>query len=143
MVLKVDLSNAFNTVSRLHLLQAALHYTPAAYNYLSFAYSQPAFLFSGGTSFRSETGTHQGCPLGPLGFALGIQPVIEQLASHGQLIWSTWYLDDGLLVGSPEQVLSAFAFLRAEFESRGLHINTAKCETWDLERHHSWLNARK
>jgi hypothetical protein len=70
MALKVDLSNAFNTVDRGQVLQAAARLAPAAYNFLAFAYSRTAPLFTGGQMLTSETGTHQGCPLGPLGFAL-------------------------------------------------------------------------
>ena len=41
-VLKVDMTNAFNTVDRTALLKAALHFTPALFNYLRFAYGQEA-----------------------------------------------------------------------------------------------------
>lgn len=40
--LKIDLSNAFNTVDRLALLKSCLHYTPSLFNYLSFAYGRHA-----------------------------------------------------------------------------------------------------
>ena len=78
----------------------------------------------------SETGTHQGCPLGPLGFALAIQPVLEELQDKGELIWSSWYLDDGILLGSPEKVSEAFTWLQLKLAERGLVINQQKCEAW-------------
>ena len=78
----------------------------------------------------SETGTHQGCPLGPLGFALAIQPLLEDLVDRGELVWSTWYLDDGILIGSPEKVAEAFTKLRQGLAERGLVINEFKCEIW-------------
>ena len=78
----------------------------------------------------SETGTHQGCPLGPLGFALAIQPVLEELQDKGELIWSSWYLDDGSLLGSPEKVSEAFTWLQLKLAERGLGRNQQKCEAW-------------
>ena len=123
MILKVDMSNAFNTVHRSRVLQSALAYCPAAFNYLQFAYSAPAPLFVGGSMLSSETGTHQGCPLGPLGFALAIQPILEELQDKGELIWSSWYPDDGILVGSPEKVSEAFTWLQIQLANRGLEVN--------------------
>ena len=59
------------------LLLAAAKRAPAAFNYLRFTYGAAAPLYVGGTSLISQTGTHQGCPLGPAAFASGIQPVVE------------------------------------------------------------------
>jgi hypothetical protein len=112
------------------VLQCALAYCPAAFNYLQFAYSAPAPLFVGGNVLSSETGTHQGCPLGPLDFALAIQPVLDDLRDKGELIWSSWYLDDGILVGSPEKVAEAFTWLQLQLAERGLVVNQQKCEAW-------------
>ena len=130
MMLKVDMTSAFNTVHRLSVLQSALAYWPAAFNYLNFAYRAPGPLFVGGQVLASETGTHQGCPLGPLWFALAIQPILEDLADRSELIWSSWYLDDGILIGSPEKVADAFGKLSIQLGDRGLAINAAKCEAW-------------
>jgi hypothetical protein len=46
------------------------------------------------------------------------------------LIWNIWYLDDGLLVGSPEQISQALAYLKAELLKRGLRLNRAKSNLW-------------
>ena len=129
-ILKVDLSNAFNSVQRWAVLKAATAYVPAAYNYLKYAYSQEAPLYVGDVTIPSQKGTHQGCPLGPLGFSLAIQPVIEELTKPGTLLWSTWYLDDGVLVGTAAQVLAALRTLKDSFAAIGLEINLKKCELW-------------
>ena len=71
----------------------------------------------------SRTGTHQGCPLGPLGFALAIQPTLEKLQNTSGLVWQSWYLDDGLLVGSPEAVARAFQMLKVDLGGVGLTVN--------------------
>ena len=74
------MSNAFNTVDRTAMLKACLHCTPSLYNYLRFAYGRTATLnVDQGVSIPSLAGTHQGCPLGPIGFALAIQPTLEKL----------------------------------------------------------------
>ena len=70
--LQADLSNAFNSLDRSALRQAAATRAPSAYNYLRLAYGASAPLYVGGTTIPSLKGIHQVCPLGPLGFALGI-----------------------------------------------------------------------
>jgi len=44
-------------------------------------------------------------PLGPLLFALAIQPLVEQLQSIDGLKLNIWYLDDGILGGPVPAVL--------------------------------------
>ena len=129
-MLKVDMSNAFNTVHRGDVLQGALHYCPSAYNYLATAYRSPAPLFCGGKVLWSREGTHQGCPLGPLGFSLAIQPVLEHLRDMHGLAWQVWYLDDGVLFGDALQVSQAFQVLQSQLADRGLQVNCTKCELW-------------
>jgi hypothetical protein len=134
--LKVDMANAFNTVDRTAMLKATLHYTPALYNFLRFAYGLPAPLhINDEVSLLSRTGTHQGCPLGPVGFALAIHPTVERLQKVGGLVWNSWYLDDGLLVGTAEAVRTAFSMLSADLQSIGLRVNASKCEVWGPEAH--------
>ena len=102
---------------------------PSAYNYLRFAYSVETPLFHQGATIKSQTGTQQGCPLGPLGFALGIHGVVTALASH-RLLLNTWYLDDGILVGDGPAVGAAFACLGEAFKRVGPTVNSAKCRLW-------------
>ena len=129
-LLKVDLSNAFNCVSREAILKGTLHYAPGAYNFLAFAYHQHVPLYLGDASLSSEKGTHQGCPLGPLGFALGVQDILERVSATGGLVWSSWYLDDGLLIGPPDRIVAAMQDLQTSFSQRGLDVNLRKCEVW-------------
>jgi hypothetical protein len=78
----------------------------------------------------SQTGVHQGCPLGPVGFALGIHSAIERVQTIPGLLWQTWYLDDGIIIGDCAAVTSAFHQLQTDLERQGLCINPAKCELW-------------
>jgi hypothetical protein len=74
-LLKIDMANAFNTVSRKAVLQEAGGHCPTLFNYLRFNYQLHAPLFCGGEVLSSQAGVHQGCPLGPVGFALAIHPI--------------------------------------------------------------------
>ena len=128
--LQVDFANAFNSMDRSAILREAAARTPAAFNYLRFAYGAVAPLYVGGTMMLSRTGTHQGCPLGPLGFALGLQPIAEKLQRLGGLIWNTWYLDDGVLIGDAGRIQQALTTVEAEAALIGLALNRSKCVLW-------------
>ena len=128
--LKIDLRNAFNCISRAQVLRAATHYTPALYHYLKTCYSNTVPLFCGGRVLASQEGTHQGCPLGPLGFAVGIHPILEAVCKETLLHWQVWYLDDGLLIGDPSNVGRALEMLSTRLEAIGLSVNFSKCELW-------------
>ena len=67
---------------------------------------------------------------GTLGFALGIQPVLEELQALHALTWQVWYLDDGILFGDASQVEMTFKLLTERFAARGLLVNANKCEIW-------------
>ena len=87
-------------------------------------------MYTGDSILKSRTGTHQGCPLGPLGFALAIQPTLEKLQRDAGLVWQCWYLDDGLLLGYAEAVSQAFATIKGDLAQVGLTVNSQKCEVW-------------
>ena len=129
-MLKLDMANAFNTVSRKDVLQGALELCPAAFNFLRFAYSERAPLFTGGKLLWSKEGTHQGCPLGPLGFALGIHPVLLELARTPGVKWQSWYLDDAILLGDAQHIAAALLEVQERMALRGLRLNLNKCELW-------------
>ena len=77
--------NAFNTIHRDKVLEAARSKAPAIYNYLWYAYHEVSPLFVGGKFILSQTGMQQGCPMGPVGFALGLQDAIPP---RGVSVWA-------------------------------------------------------
>lgn len=79
-LLQVDLTSAFNYVSRSSFLKATRENLPELYSWVAFCYaSELAHLWTGDESFRSIAGVQQGDPLGPLLFALALKPVIDRL----------------------------------------------------------------
>ncbi len=103
-VLQVDMTNAFNTIDRLAMLRGAMKVAPGAFNWLRFCYDEPTGLICAGQRFcESRTGVHQGDAMGPLAFALGLKSVTDE-APALDLIWKSWYLDDGTIVGPAREV---------------------------------------
>ena len=77
---------------------------------------------------KSCCGVQQGDPLGPLGLALALHPIIKQISEEvpsSEL--NVWYLDDGTLCGSRSELLKALNILELEGPRRGLHLNQDKC----------------
>ena len=78
----------------------------------------------------SEEGIHQGDPLGPVLFSLGIHNILTTIQCKFQDIVVLAYLDDVILVGSSLNVLDAFASLKQEFGNVELQIQDKKCELY-------------
>ena len=69
----------------------------------------------------------QGDPLGPLGFALTLHPIVERIKAEAPtLALNAWYLDDGTLVGHPRDLSAALHIVETEGPPVGLHLNRGK-----------------
>ena len=68
------------------------------------AYESPSSLFFDEVVIKSSEGVHQGDPLGTLLFCLTTHNMVQQLRSELNL----FYLDDGTLGGSLDEVLVDF-----------------------------------
>jgi hypothetical protein len=151
-LLKIDFTNAFNTLSR-HATAQALRDSPHSQHLLGiyrFLYQQPSVLLvssAAGDTKRllSETGGRQGDPLFPFLFSLTLSPLIQDLAarfaltaditcgdgslSTRKLIWAL--LDDVSLIlregASPEAVI-AYLTSPAVVQRYGLQVNQTKTE---------------
>ena len=75
----------------------------------------------------SRCGVQQGDPLGPLGFALTLQPIVERIKTEVPgLKINAWYLDDGTLCGSPADLAAALSIVEQDGPTRGLYLNRSK-----------------
>ena len=128
----MDITNAFNSVSRYSLLQGALRKVPGAYNWLAWCYASPCPLFCQGQLLtQSSVGVHQGDAMGPLAFALGLDSILDQCAiPQSALAWSSWYLDDRVIVGTLPAVRNYLQAIHNAAASAGLTLNLSKCSLW-------------
>ena len=124
LMLKVDFRNAFNSIHRDKVLSSVMDKAPEIYPLAYSAYSQPSLLFFGNSILESAEGVQQGDPLGPLFFSLAIHDMVSSLKSQFRL----FYLDDGTLGGTLEEVKEDLHVLESAAELLGLHLNHSKSE---------------
>ena len=89
-LIKLDFSNAFNTLRRDVMLEAVLREILEIFNFCRLSYAENSTLLFNEFKISSEEGPQQGDPLGPLLFALTIHPILQSLVSE----FKTGYLDD-------------------------------------------------
>lgn len=122
--LKIDFRNAFNEIRRDSMLEQVKAFLPGYFPFVSQGYMKESFLYFNSRKILSERGVQQGDPLGPILFALTLHPIILQTKTELNL----WYLDDGTIAGSSQNVLDAFNQIKESSEAIGLQINQKKCE---------------
>ena len=125
-LLQLDFRNAYNTLSREAILAAIAAQCPVFLPYATSCYGNPALLFASGFTINSEEGEHQGCPCGPLFFAITTHE-LTKLADSLSGGWSHWYLDDGYIAGPRTTVDAALNAVEVKAKTLGLALNRAKC----------------
>ena len=125
-LVKFDFSNAFNTISRQAVLQAAHDHFPGLSRWACWCYGDASRLCFGKTGLPSTGGVQQGDPLGPLLFSAAIQSLAQE--ARGQVDLAVFYLDDGFLAGDIGAVSSALSVLHQRAGTLGLQLNFDKCE---------------
>ena len=123
-IVKLDFSNAFNTISRAAVLYAVSNQIPELYRFCFAAYGDTSVLQFGQEVISSAEGVQQGDPLGPLLFCLTLQPILSSLSSKLRL----GYLDDVTLGGSINTVNLDVQLIESSGQSLGLILNRSKCE---------------
>ena len=131
-VLKSDVKNAFNSVSRDQIMEQVSLTFPELYNHVIQMYGKPSSLVFMQGSFTvvipSEEGVHQGDPLGPVLFAMAIHPVSTKIQKSHSQVRVLAYLDDVFLLGGAKSVLAAFYDLKETFSTINLFIADKKCK---------------
>ena len=130
-VCKVNMSNAFNLLSRQALLEeCAVHFSELL-PWVGWCYGFHPTLWHPLGQLSSETGVQQRDPLGPLLFSLVLHKLmlsIAQVKDCLSLLSNRWYLDDFVLSGHSQAVTRAVNLIPEMGPSLGLFINVSKCE---------------
>lgn len=127
---QIDLTNAFNRVSREAVLEQVAAVCPVIYPWVASTLCCSGLLFFDKHLLYSRAGVQQGDPLGPMLFALAIHPLLLRLAAISQLHVSAWYLDDGTLAGSQAAVTAGLEAIAAAGPALGLHLSREKTRVW-------------
>ena len=123
-LLKIDMKNVFNSISRDALPATVFAKNPLVYNYTEAAYAKPSSLFYRDKIILSEEGAQQGDPEGPPLFSDTINDTIRSLCRKLNL----WYLDDGNLAGTFYGRAERLYNSEKHFLAMGLEVNPQKCE---------------
>ena len=81
-VVKLDFSNAFDSLHRDVMLDEVLEKIPGIYKFCHLSYSKPSELVYSGLAIHSREGPQQGDPLDPLLFCGTIHPLLLSLTSE-------------------------------------------------------------
>ena len=101
-LLKLDLSNAFNAISRDIILQTIYDELPELFPFISTCYDSASHLCFGDFLISSDEGAQQGDPLGPLIFCASSLKLAKLLKTELNI----WYMDDGTLGGDVDVLLN-------------------------------------
>ena len=77
-VFKVDMSNAFNAVSRQAVLDECATFFPELLPWVSWCYGSHSWLWHPMGKISSQSGVQQGDPLGPMLFALVLHKLVTR-----------------------------------------------------------------
>lgn len=100
---------------------------PSLSTWMESYYSCQPILRLGQHTILSCSVVQQGDPLGPLGFALTLHPIVKRIQEQVPgLTLNSWYLDDGTLVGSPDQLAAALNIIERDGPALGFNLNRSK-----------------
>ena len=125
---KIDFTNAFNTLRRDVTLEAIERHLPELLPYASSSYSESSDLQFGQFALQWQEGAQQGDPLGPLYFCLAVHDLLSSLQSPIVV----GYLDDMSMGGEAGRVAEDFTRLESGAAKLGLTLNRSKCEVAGL-----------
>jgi hypothetical protein len=131
-LLQLDVSNAFSSIPR-DQLYATLCQSPSfrcLAPWFKIAYGQELQLTVRGEhgveTVPCNTGVIQGSVLGPLLYAIYVQPVTDAIKRAFPQVTVALYIDDTAMVGPPDQVERAADMFYTLLAERGLRVNADK-----------------
>jgi hypothetical protein len=141
-VLSIDGRNAFNALARDEMLRQLAKQAPDLFAYASKIYAQqPSLRFNqegqaAAVEVLSQQGVQQGDPLGPLLFALAMQPIMKLFAEQQQFqhLSLPAFLDDVAigcltiagLASDLQSTKAAYDWLVVQLSTIGIQVNTEK-----------------
>ena len=123
-LLKLDFSNAFNSIRRDVMFTSVLREMPELYPFVHLCYNNASLLSFGEFMLQSDEGAQQGNPLGPLLFCVSIMDLASTMTSELNI----WYLDDGTIGGQLNDLLHDLDTVRRVGPTLGLQLNEDKWE---------------
>ena len=104
---------------------------PSLYSYAWACYHQPNTLFGDEFDLTSTRGVQQGDVCRPVLFAVALQRIILQQKEFF-LRFQVWFLDDGHLCGTVDNVGRAMEQLKQSLPCLDLELNLQKCKDFGL-----------
>ena len=125
--LQVDILNAFNLIDLNHIFSVIHAFLPSLSAWLECCYgSQLPLLFSN-YFILSCCGVQQGDPLDALALPWHFIPLWIKSREKVLIFINAWYLDEGTLCGSRDDLFHALCTIGADGPSAGLHLYWSKC----------------
>ena len=131
----LDISNAFNSIDRAHVLKEFFKCgeLDTAYKIMHFSYSENTILWLRGEhgkivkQMSSRQGVRQGDPLGSLSFAVALQPVICNTLERFPQLKIVAVHDDCTICGPEDDVVPAAQHFSDMAKLLNLKVNPQKC----------------
>ena len=125
-ILLIDFANAFNRVDRALLLDLVVALVPEAASVFWWLYERETMLMTHeGDEVTCSTGVMQGCSFASIAFALVVKWLVSQM-NHPGLSRKLFFMDDGLLYGTPEAVKWCFDLIERLEPIYGLKLKWLK-----------------
>jgi hypothetical protein len=131
-IVKIDISNAFNAISRSKMLHTMAGQWPSLYPLLKAAYGQHSWLAFGNHIITSEEGTQQGDTLASISYSTLQAAATSALRSEHPLpsVLDVWQADDGHIFGPAADVAMFLEAFTKHADPLGLKVNRAKCRLY-------------